>query len=587
MTMTCEDCGATWRRSARFCGRCGAVLRATPRAADAPSRGATPRLPRWLIAAVAACCLVVLGGVALVIGEPWETLQAAPSQDVEVPTSPEGTVPEGDRRRDAVWDRPEPAVLCQPAPCERWRLHLPSGTSVVDDDTAYHVGRTDWRVEVTAIDLDTGSVRWRETLLVPDAVNGPPIDGLAPMPLLGWDETVFVATDGLIEARSRADGAVIWTFDREGLLPFSLRLAPSDTVVVFAGWRGQGGLAETGWSRETILAIDATTGDLRWEREVEMSLSHGELTDGLILTLTDQGSDGSDDATADLAEDPTFEGEAAPEDSLLMALDVVTGEAVWQQPTPRHGFGISGSVLRVYDQAEPELWDLRTGESMQLPLPDGFHETSDIEVVGDLVVARSFPDDDVSDGFPMESLQHLTVFNRVDGAERFTGSAPGWVEMATLTDGGVVIASGDADLLRLTALEPDGATRWDLKFGLPTATSWPRWPRVLADGTITIIATLPGASDLALHRIDAGSGETLSSFHLDVDVGDVEPHDLEARWPLVIDHGSVRDGMRIHGPAGSLQLTRHAEILSVDPLVIQTPTGTLVRLDEELLLGAS
>lgn len=577
--MTCEDCGATWRRSARFCGRCGAVLRATPRATEAPSRWVNLLPPRWLVAAVAACCLVVLGGVALVIGEPWETLQAAPSQDVEVPPSPEGAVPDDDDRPGVAWEPPTPTVLCQPAPCERWRVHLPSGTTVVDGDTAYHVGSTNWRTEATAIDVETGAVRWRDTMVVPDAVNGSRNDGPLPTLLTDRDDVIIVAIEGLLEARSRTDGEVAWAFQREGLLPFTVEAGSADTVLVLAGVRPVDPDHGPGWSSETILSIDALTGEPRWERHIATPLTYRPIPEGVILAITMPGEEAADGPTEETSTEPV----GSTTDETIVALDPLTGEVLWRRSLPRHGFGASGSVLHLHQDTHAEFVDIRSGELLDLPFD--IQDQFGVEMVGDLFAVRSHAGDHGSGHLSVGPLQHLAVFDRDEGVEHFTASAPGWVGTHALPDGGMVIASGEGDRLVLTALGNDGHVRWERELGVPTPNVWPLWPHV-DDGVIAMIASAaPGIPDLAAHRFDASTGESLGSFHLDVDAGRTEFHDLELRWPVVVDHRS--DGMRLHGPAGSLELTQHVQVLSVDPLVVRTPSGTLVGLDEERLLGAS
>ena len=520
---------------------------------------------------VAAGCLVVLAGVALVIGGPWETAQPEPSQDVEVPPPPEGTVPEDRDPPEAVGDAPVPAVLCQPEPCERWRVDLPSGTSVIHGDTAYHVGRTDWRSEVTAIDLDTGAVRWRDTLAVPDAMNGPSLDGRPPSILAGEDDVIILAADSHLEARS-GDGAVIWTLDRADLLPYALTHGPSDTIIAFAGMRDLEASPRPGWSGETILSIDITTGQLRWERGVTMPLSPGQVSDGVILALTHP--DGAPD-------------DVARPDGTLLALDASTGELVWEQPTPPQGFGISGSILQVSHDSGTELLDVSTGEPLDIQLPDNLRGF-DVEVVGDLIAVRSYPGDSVPGERTQEPLQELAIFDPDEGVERFTTSAPGWVVTEALPDGGVVVASGEDQVLRLTVLRSDGHARWELDLPVPSISGWPRWPQILDDGTIAVIAeAAPGVPELAAHRFGSRAGEPLGVVYLDIDGADAGPHDLELRWPVVIDHRSNETSMGLHGPAGSLEIPQHVDVLSIDPLVIRTPSSRLARLDETLLLGGT
>jgi outer membrane protein assembly factor BamB len=576
--MTCEECGATWRRSARFCGRCGAILRAEPRADDAPRRRATPILSRRIVAVVAAGCLVVLGGVALAVGEPWDALQATPSQDVEVPPSPEGTLPEDGDRPGADWEPPAPAVLCQPAPCERWRVHLPTGTTVVDGATAYHVGSTNWRTEVTAVDVDTGAVRWRRTLVVPDAVNGATYDGPSPTLLTSRPDVIVVAVEGRVEARSRSDGGLVWALELDGLLPFWLEDGPDDTIVTFAGLRHGGSHPGPGWSTEMILSLDADTGAPRWERTITMPLAFDPIPDGVIVAVIDPHEDPTDES-----EEP----QGRPEDgSTLIALDASSGETLWERPLPNHGFGTSGRVLHIHDGAGGRLFDLETGEPLDLPITDLAVEDVHVEVLGDLVLVRSYPDNGPGPQ-PEAPLQHLAVFDPADGVELFSDSAPGWVGAHPLPDGGVVIGSGDDHLLRLTAILPDAGTRWTLELDVPSTSEWPRWPQVHDDGTITVIAAVaPDVPDLAAHRLDAHTGQILETFHLDIDVDTVFVYDLEVRWPVVINHDPDGTGVRLHGPAGSLATTQHLQVLSVDPLVVRTPSGTLARFDEGLLIGA-
>ena len=532
----------------------------------------------WVGAAVAAGCLVAIVAVALLIGGRPENPQATPSLDVEVPRSPEGSSQDDGSPTDGPRAPPDPVVLCQPPSCERWRVDLPTGSTVVDDGTVYHVGRTEWRVEMTAIDGDTGMIRWRTPLVIPDAVNGDPLRGGPPWIVTDRDDVIVVAVDGLLEARHRTDGTPAWTLDREGWVPYGVNAGPSGSILVSAGVRAPDATIDNGWSGEVLAALDGMTGAVLWEREVGMTL---------WAPLSDVGAPNGPPLVL-ISAPPTVDPDEdqSPVDEVLVALDPVTGEELWRRPLPHGGFGLSGSTLQVEDDSGWHHWDARTGEALDAPLPDGAVDDVGIEVVGGLLVARWHLREPDSSTGAANLTQRIAVFDRDDGGERFTASAPEWVGLQTLPDGGMVVVSGDDQTLTLSRLASDGDLRWERDLGVPVRRSWPRSVGLLDDGTIVLLAADgPGTQDVTARRLDPETGEDVASFHLDVAAGEFEPYDLELRWPLVVDHRSSGSGMRLHGPAGSIELTQDVSLPSAEPLVVTTSTGTVVRLDEGLLVG--
>jgi outer membrane protein assembly factor BamB len=167
-----------------------------------------------------------------------------------------------------------------------------SGDVAIDGDTAY-VGCDDGRLYAVAV--TTGVERWhyeaREQLATRPVIR----DGL-----------VFVASlQDAIYALDARTGAWRWHHRREQREGFTIRGA--------AGVRVEGGTVFGGFSDGAVVAVEAVTGRVRWERQVAPS---GDYLD--VDSLVVEGG----------------KVYAAAYSGAVAALEAATGTPAWQVPVP-------------------------------------------------------------------------------------------------------------------------------------------------------------------------------------------------------------------------------------------------------------
>lgn len=514
--MTCGNCGATWkRREARFCGRCGAVLETSAPGRTDKNRSRAAR-SRWraIVAAIGAVALVTAAVAATVAGvaEPDGpgASGATPSLDVELPEQAERRPPPpSDEPRTSTGEPRGPALTCEPEPCQRWHVELNPGSTVVDD-AVYHVGRSDWRLELTALALADGSRLWSEPLAIPDTTNGEPLPPRPPQIIAEPADVIVVAAGGLLQARSRTDGRLVW--ERE--------------VVSVAGRTGPG----------TPLLVLEASGD--------------------------------------------------PGREHLVALDLASGRELWRRDLPRDGFvlNLAGSELRVERDDGSESWDVETGEVLShAASADGVGDRMDVERHGRLLVHRRPHDHPANVGDREARVGRAVILDARDGTEILTAAGVGGVPVVPLPSGGIVIVSGTARILTLTVLDDQGELSWEREFGIPQA-QWPRWPEVTEDGSLMLLtSTGVGETDVVARRLDPRTGGDLSVFPVELRSQEHDQGSVYTRSPVVVERDPT--GTHLHGPAGVLELSRRAQLLTTDPLIVATSDGAIVRLDERLVLG--
>jgi outer membrane protein assembly factor BamB len=583
----CATCGAVWeQRSARFCGRCGALL--GPSATSPRDRAGRPGHPRARqLTVVVIATLVAIGVVAVGAGigslGDVEPSAAPPSFDVDLPEEVAGEPPPpGDERPDRV-EQGDRGLRCSPEPCERWRAELPPGVTVVDD-AVYHLGQTEWRLELTALALEDGTVLWSEPIVVPDATNGAPLSDHQPQRILtALEEVVLVAAGGHLQARSRIDGRLVWEFEREGWLPYSISVGPAGTALLASSLEANMRGEDQGPPWEAVAALDIDSGTIRWEREITSTL-WGEPDPGgpwLVLEV----DDGAVTAPSEAEDDPETEEQAIQDRrrDRLVALDPVTGEDRWHRDLPEDGFQVTPSTIQVRNGAWLEHWDAETGEVIsRLEMAEGPGDAASVEMFGQLLVRRSESDMPTDEG-SHRWLQQVDVVDARDGREILSTSGIDWVPIVPLPAGGIVLFSGSEEIMTATALDADGGLAWERELGLPNP-EWPRWPDVADDGVLVLLtASEVGSSDVAVRQVDPSSGDDLDVFGIDVQADAFDWGSLETRWPMVIQHGP--SGVRFHGPAGAMELQGDVWSLTTDPLIVATSRGLVVRLDERLLLG--
>jgi len=255
---------------------------------------------------------------------------------------------------------------------------------IVDGDTVY-VADVDARVY--AVDVATGAERWvsaetRVTLPETDPCVSEPSGCLTSGFVVG-DETVYVATSATtLLAIDQADGALLWEADlamsygipRQSTV--HLAAVPGGVLLTLTGRVGQPtALVEEG----RVVRLDAASGSQTWSREVR-----GQVAFGPRLT-----ADG----------ERVFFGQvdANGECCSILALDLVTGETVWQSEATRiYPLGVIGgdlvalSTLNVGDGHTLYVIDPATGEERwqrRIPGPLNLPLAAD----GTMLVSRYHP----------------------------------------------------------------------------------------------------------------------------------------------------------------------------------------------------
>lgn len=151
---------------------------------------------------------------------------------------------------------------------ERWNLDIsgPSARPVVADGLAYLP-----TVEaLRAVDVTTGEEQWRE--------NGGGDSPMWPRHVIWHDGTIYVAQmdDPALIALDGTTGERTWTFTpKRGLR--TLLLNPEGTALYAGGSRG------------TVYAMDAATGDRRWQRKVFGPVSKLAQSIPELLVATEAG----------------------------------------------------------------------------------------------------------------------------------------------------------------------------------------------------------------------------------------------------------------------------------------------------------
>jgi hypothetical protein len=270
----CAWCGRRWHAPARFCGRCGSVLRGTdPRA----PRDAAPE--RVGTAAVFGL-LVVVAAALLITNGPGTS--SAGGERVDLPLVPEGRGLTGEEAADALEPFAADRLRCRPLGCERWWIARPveSVSSAVlagDLVVAFHDG-------VAAIDPATGAERWMAPLatLQPDPRTGWRIRASELVLSAGDDDLLLWAPRGFLQLRD-ADGRERWSVTvPETRRVWSAQFA-QDVVMVASAENHEDGAIEV------VTAYDRGEGTVRWRERVRWT--YDLATDGaLVRTVEDRVS---------------------------------------------------------------------------------------------------------------------------------------------------------------------------------------------------------------------------------------------------------------------------------------------------------
>jgi hypothetical protein len=270
---SCGDCGRSWPASARFCGRCGQLLR--PRSPDPHRRRIAP-LGLGAVAAVAVAALLTttlspdLAKLRRSGPSPGSDGTAASTDgDVTVDTRiPVGRGLAGQEAAAALSPFGEEPARCRPLGCERWWLAgevHPVTPARLDGRLVLAMGDG-----VRVVDPETGTTRWTA-----------PMSSLRPDPRTGWrlrpaelvldaSETALViwAPRGYLQVRD-VHGTERWSLT----LPNTRRLwgvEATDEVVLVAS------ATDTGAGPvEVVTAYDAGYGTVRWRQRVRWTYGLG------------------------------------------------------------------------------------------------------------------------------------------------------------------------------------------------------------------------------------------------------------------------------------------------------------------------
>jgi outer membrane protein assembly factor BamB len=244
-----------------------------------------------------------------------------------------------------------------------WRAEgVGHGIPAFDETTVYFLG---WNHDVTAVDKETGVVRWKEFTAGDDAVT----DGYDVV-LAG---TVVAIADIDIYAFDRQTGARRWTF------------RPSDDYAGYVGLSTDGSLIFGGSTKNRAYAVDPSTGAERWRTDVTSDsaawISYPVAAGGLVFYCVTHLTQ--------------------PYTGAVVALDASTGVVRWLRdfapPSPSHAAGCfkrptvsQALVIASTDDGRLYALDRETGDSVWM-IPaltfEGGVEHGPIAAIDDVLIA--------------------------------------------------------------------------------------------------------------------------------------------------------------------------------------------------------
>lgn len=527
----CPACGVDWPAvTARYCGRCGAALRA---AALPGAARPSPRRPRRRIVVSAIATLVVSVGVvaaALAAGGIESGEAAADDWEVDLP-DPADVEPSPDRapappaaRRAVVQD----PFACRPDGCLAWETRLGDGVVAVAGDRILHAGRTG----VTAIDVVTGAVLWSDrdgfvALGVRADIAGARIHVL--------DDDLFLLdpADGTLQARGTQRGEHRWEADLG--LRHVRTVDLHDEVVVVTGWRDDSPLVD-------VVALRRQDGRVRWERTVGRAVlaSSDPL---MLLTARDE----------------------------LAAVDPATGRTRWTRPVlgPVNGLATE-AALALVSPTGVDVVDPATGWTVRR-VPRPVSNAGPTELIGHLLLVN-LPRGVDPIGHPRTDVTVADVGG--DDTWRFEGTT-GFLDMG----GTVVLATQRDDVLVLTALSPEGRerwVRWEVRAALGSdVCCWTLEPAV-SDEVVAVIP--PDLHREPVRLLEVATGRVTASYHVPIDRRRLD-------WTAGLGIDRRTDAAVLVGPAGAVEVVDHARLLTTRPQPVLAVDGGLIGLDADTLTG--
>ena len=346
-----------------------------------------------------------------------------------------------------------------PAPYrEAWTAEAPAGGPMTEPVVAHDRVVVLGRSGVAALGVEDGEVLWEESR----------VPGIAGTPAIAGDLVVFAAGEGedaSLVARALEDGRRAWSTDL-GAQAFGAPATDGELVVV-------------GTNDGRLLALDAATGEERWEHEAPGSFAGAPaMADGVVVAVA---------------------GRSATRLSTVYALDADEGEARWQFSPPVPGLMSAPSIgegFVVVGTREPLVRAIGLEEGEELwssPARDLFAPRQIPATPGDVVIA----DRSHVYRFDAKAGEEAWNFQIADfaptGAGRFNtlvASSPAVVGDA------VLIGDGSGTL---SAIDLDGGRRI--------------WRRDLGDGALSA----PAAGPEAVYVSVLGEGGAVVALETDPD----------------------------------------------------------------------
>ncbi|MEY7977634.1 serine/threonine-protein kinase [Streptomyces pilosus] len=334
--------------------------------ADAPARRPLRRLGRRTVLVAGALCLAVLGGLTLVQvfdgdAEPARKTAAARSTPAgfgawEAVPAPDGRgMPQCSyAARGLLCALPGRVFALDPSDGRTVWQHEAGGTTR-SEPPAVSGGLVQPSLDVTgdleALDPATGEPVWREEV--------PAYEGARAV----GDMLLLTRADGTVTGVDGASGETRWS-----------HRIPGQAVPYFTSFPGEGGKpsayatsSSPDGSGTRITAVDPRTGDVRWDAELEGSLTPVGAADGAVYLLV--GGEVYGDATAVIRYTPGTGRTRRVElpVPVAQAQAGVHGNSV-------HLMGAGGSLVAVDMAAGEQRWRLETGVSRgSVPVSDGRH----------------------------------------------------------------------------------------------------------------------------------------------------------------------------------------------------------------------
>ncbi|WP_431994992.1 serine/threonine-protein kinase [Streptomyces griseoflavus] len=347
--------------------------------ADAPGRRSLRRLGRRTVLVAGVLCLAVLGGLTVVQvfddgTEPARRTSAAPSTPAGFGAWEAAPVPEAGGMPQCSYGAP--GLLCG----------LPGRVFALDPSD----GRTLWRHDVAgttrseppvvsgglvqpsldligdleALDPATGRPVWRE--------ETPAYDGVRAV----GDMLLLTRADGTVTGVDAASGETRWSHRIPGqAVPYFVSFAEEPGESGKSGEQPGEPVGPSAYAtspsadggRTRVTAVDPVTGDVRWDADLEGSLTPVGTADGALYLVV--GGPVYGDATAVVRYTPGT-GEAR---RVTLPVPVAAAAAGVRGDTV-HLMGAGGSLVAVDMAAGKQRWRLETGVSRgSVPVSDGRH----------------------------------------------------------------------------------------------------------------------------------------------------------------------------------------------------------------------